>query len=528
MKAANPSIFRVHPQASINFDELVVDNFAGGGGASMGIELALGRPVDIAINHDIDAIRMHEVNHPHTKHYCESVWNIDPLKVTEGRPVGLAWFSPDCKHFSKARGGTPVSKKIRGLAWVALRWAATVRPRIIILENVEEFTTWGPVRADTDGNVYPCPKRKGQTFNAFKNALGRHGYTVEHRELRASEHATPTIRKRLFLIARCDGQPISWPEPTHGAGLLPQRTAAECIDWTLPCPSIFLSKEEGRDLGVKRPLADATMHRIAAGIMRFVVNNPDPFIVKVNHGYDYFRGQQVNEPLQTVTSKLGSGVVMPVLAPLITEHANASNQRNMPADAPLRTQCAEVKGGHFALVSTFLAKHYTGVVGVDVREPVPTVTTIDHSAVVSATLVGAGGPSYSGKPTPVDQPIGTIPTENHRSLVTAFLVKYYSEGGQWQGPADPMHTIPTKDRIGLVMVKGEPYQIVDIGMRMLTPRELFNAQGFPADYVIDHDGHGKAFTKTAQVARCGNSVCPPLAAALVRANMCQAAQKVAA
>lgn len=559
------SMFRGPAQGAINFDELVVDNFAGGGGASMGIELALGRPVDIAINHDIDAIRMHEVNHPHTKHYCESVWDIDPVKVTDGRPVGLAWFSPDCKHFSKARGGTPVSKKIRGLAWVALRWAATVRPRIIILENVEEFTTWGPVRADADGNVYPCPKRKGQTFNAFKNALQRHGYVVEHRELRASEHGTPTIRKRLFLIARCDGQPISWPEPTHGPGLLPYRTAAECIDWSLPCPSIFLSKEEGRAQSVRRPLADATMRRIAAGIMRFVVNNPAPFIVNTRNGERAGQSPRVrgaSEPFWTVTAQ-GSqhGVVMPVLAPFITEHAQAANQRNMPADSALRTQCAEVKGGHFALVSAFLAKHYTGVVGADVRDPVPTVTTIDHNALVSATLVGAGGPSYSGKPTPVDQPIGTIPTENHRAVVTshlvklrnnqfgqavtepiptltpgggrvgevrAFLVKYYSEGGQWQDLAEPMHTIPTKDRIGLVMVKGEPYQIVDIGMRMLTPRELFNAQGFPADYVIEHDGHGKAFTKTAQVARCGNSVCPPLAAALVRANMCQTMQQVAA
>lgn len=555
------SMFRGALQGSINFDELVVDNFAGGGGASMGIELAIGRPVDIAINHDIDAIRMHEVNHPHTKHYCESVWDIDPVKVTDGRPVGLAWFSPDCKHFSKARGGTPVSKKIRGLAWVALRWAATVRPRIIILENVEEFTTWGPVRADATGNVYPCPKRKGQTFNAFKNALQRHGYVVEHRELRASEYGTPTIRKRLFLIARCDGRPISWPEPTHGPGLLPYRTAAECIDWSLPCPSIFLTKEEGRELGVKRPLADATMRRIAAGIMRFVVNNPDPFIVNTRNGERAGQSPRVRSTWTVTAQGSQHGVVMPVLAPFITEHAQAANQRNMPADAPLRTQCAEVKGGHFALVSAFLAKHYTGVVGADVRDPVPTVTTIDHNALVTATLVGAGGPAYSGKPTPVDQPIGTIPTENHRAVVTshlvklrnnqfgqaatdpmptltaggghvgevrAFLVKYYSEGGQWQGLDEPMHTIPTKDRIGLVMVKGEPYQIVDIGMRMLTPRELFNAQGFPVDYVIDHDGQGKAFSKTAQVARCGNSVCPPLAAALVCANMRQTLQQVAA
>lgn len=491
------SMFRGAAQASINFGEIVVDNFAGGGGASTGIEIAIGRPVDIAINHDIDAIRMHEVNHPHTKHYCESVWDIDPLKVTDGRPVGLAWFSPDCKHFSKARGGTPVSKKIRGLAWIALRWAATVKPRIIMLENVEEFTTWGPVRADADGNVYPCPKRKGQTFRAFINALERQGYAVDYRELRASDYGTPTIRKRLFLIARRDGLPIVWPEATHGAGLLPQRTAAECIDWSLPCPSIFERS---------RPLAEATMRRIATGIMRFVVSNPDPFIVR------------------------------PGLSPFVTEHANATHQRNMPGNEPLRTICAQVKGGHFALVSAFLAKHYTGVVGVDLEQPMPTVTTVDHNALVAASLVhlghgeGADGTKrFSHGIRDIADPLNTVTASGATAgLVHAFLVKFYSQGGQWQSLKDPMHTIPTKDRIGLVMVKGQPYQIVDIGMRMLAPRELFNAQGFPRDYIIDHDGQGKAFTKSAQVARCGNSVCPPLAAALVRANMCQAAQQAAA
>lgn len=452
-QSQNNTLYRVHPQCGLNFDEITVDNFAGGGGASMGIELGLGRPVDIAINHDIDAIRMHEVNHPHTRHFCESVWDIDPVEVTQGRPVGLAWFSPDCKHFSKARGAVPVSKKIRGLAWIAVKWAAAVRPRVIMLENVEEFVTWGPVRVDDEGNCYPCPKRKGQTFQAFKNALARHGYQVEHREMRAHDYGAPTSRKRFFLIARCDGQPIVWPEPTHGPGRLPYRTAASIIDWSMPCPSIF---------DRKRPLADATMRRIAAGVMRYVVNAKDPFIVP-------------------------AGAI-----PFITEHANATHQRNMPGNEPLRTICAQVKGGHFALVSAFIAKHYTGVVGHDMREPLHTITSVDHHA-----------------------------------EVRAFLVKYY---GTDQDPqmSEPLHTITTKDRFGLVMVKGEPYQIVDIGMRMLSPRELFNAQGFPANYIIEHDGHGKAFTKTAQVARCGNSVCPPLSEALVRANMGQIAQKVAA
>lgn len=453
MKHKNHSLYRVHPQCGLNFDEITVDNFAGGGGASMGIELGLGRPVDIAINHDIDAIRMHEVNHPHTRHFCESVWDIDPVEVTQGRPVGLAWFSPDCKHFSKARGAVPVSKKIRGLAWIAVKWAAAVRPRVIMLENVEEFVTWGPVRVDDEGNCYPCPKRKGQTFQAFKNALARHGYQVEHREMRAHDYGAPTSRKRFFLIARCDGQPIVWPEPTHGPGRLPYRTAASIIDWSMPCPSIF---------DRKRPLADATMRRIAAGVMRYVVNAKDPFIAP-------------------------AGAI-----PFITEHANATHQRNMPGNEPLRTICAQVKGGHFALVSAFIAKHYTGVVGHDMREPLHTITSVDHHA-----------------------------------EVRAFLVKYY---GTDQDPqmSEPLHTITTKDRFGLVMVRGEPYRIVDIGMRMLSPRELFNAQGFPADYIIEHDGHGKAFTKTAQVARCGNSVCPPLSEALVRANMAQMAQQVAA
>ena len=516
--------FRGNSQATLNFDDLVVDNFAGGGGASTGIEAALGRPVDIAINHDHDAIRMHEVNHPHTMHLCESVWDVDPSKVTNGRPIGLAWFSPDCTHFSKARGGIPVKKEIRGLAWVALRWASIPnRPRVIILENVEEFTTWGPLVADANGDLYPCQKRKGWTFKSFVRALERQGYAVEYRELRACDYGAPTIRKRFFLVARCDGLPIVWPAPTHGPGLQPYRTAAECIDWSLPCPSIFLSKEEGKAQGVRRPLADATLRRIAAGVMRYVVNSADPFIVKVNHGYDYFRGQAVSEPLQTITSKHGYGVVVPTLAPFITEHANASNQRNMPADEPLRTICAEVKGGHFALVSAFLAKHYTGVVGSDMRYPIGTITAIDHHSLVTSHLVKLKGTCKDGRR--VDEPIHTIQAGGlHYGEVRAFLIKFYSEGGQWQSLTDPMHTIPTKDRLGLVVVRGELYQIVDIGMRMLTPGELFRAQGFPADYIYDRDIHGKTFTKTAQVARCGNSVPPQFAEALVRANLVQAAR----
>ncbi|WP_421213499.1 DNA cytosine methyltransferase [Aeromonas dhakensis] len=549
------------------FDEIVVDNFAGGGGASTGIEMALGRSPEIAINHDPDAISMHTVNHPTTEHYCESVWDIVPRDVVAGRPVGLVWLSPDCKHFSKAKGSTPVSKKIRGLAWVTLRWAATVRPRVIMLENVEEFQTWGPLLIDSDGNARPDPAKKGRTFNSFINALRRQGYKVEWRELRACDYGTPTIRKRLFLIARRDGAPIVWPKPTHGdpasakvkAGkLLPWPTAADVIDWSIPCPSIFERK---------RPLAENTLRRIAKGLERFVINAAEPFIVKCNHTstrtvYDCFRGQGINEPLQTVTATPGFAVVQPTLAPFITEFANASNQRNMPADEPLRTICAQVKGGHFALVApviarqlgnsvgqsvedplgtvmakadksqlvtAFLAKHYTGVVGAELTQPLPTVTTVDHSSLVTSHLVKLRGTCQHGQP--VTEPMPTVTAGGlHIGEVRAFLLKYYGTDSTIPC-SEPLHTVTTRDRFGLVTVRGEDYQIVDIGMRMLEPHELFAAQGFPDDYVIDHDATGKKFTKTAQVARCGNAVCPPLAAALVRANlpeMCAAAQVEAA
>ena len=399
--------------------DLIVDNFAGGGGASTGIELATGRSVDIAINHDPAAIAMHRANHPSSKHYCENVWDVDPVEACAGRPVGLAWFSPDCKHFSKAKGGKPVEKAIRGLAWVAIRWAKLVRPRVIILENVEEFTTWGPLLDNR-----PDPKRKGQTFRRFVHALKRYGYRVEWNELRACDYGAPTIRKRFFLIARCDGQPIMWPEATHGdpatifvaSGILqPWRTAAEIIDWTIPCPSIFTRK---------KPLCENTMRRIARGLKKFVLDNPHPYI------------------------------------------ADASNR--------------------YGLVTAFISKYFAGgyqSAGVEVTAPLPTVTAVDHNA-----------------------------------LVEAFLVKYYGQG-EGQSLREPLHTITVKDRFGLVAVGGEAYQIVDIGMRMLTPRELFRAQGFPEGYIIDRDADDRHYPKSAQVARCGNAVPPPFAEALVRANL---------
>lgn len=551
----------ITPQLQLDIHhELIIDNFAGGGGASTGIELALGRNVDIAINHDAKAIAMHTANHPQTKHFCESVWDIDPREVTQGRPVGLVWLSPDCKHFSKAKGGKPVEKKIRGLAWIALRWAATVKPRVIMLENVEEFVTWGPL--DSEGK--PCKKNKGREFNAFLNALKRQGYEVEYTELRACDYGAPTIRKRLFLIARCDGQPIVWPEITHAEPnshlvkskqLKPWRTAAECIDWSIPCPSIFTRR---------KPLADATQRRVAKGIMKYVVNASKPFIVTMAHGEGEGKTKrwgagirEIDIPLPTITASGGYGVVMP----FISEHANASNQRNMPIDEPLRTQCAQVKGGHFsvvapvittyygekskdevrgisldqplhtqttenrhALVSAFLAKNYTGAIGSDLNEPIGTVTSIDHHSLVASNIVKMRGDNI-GQAT--DEPLHTISAGGtHHAEVRAFLIKYY---GTDQDPQleEPLHTITTKDRFGLVTVKGQLYQIQDIGLRMLWPVELFKAQGFPQNYIFDRglvtDANGNSswirLTKTEQVRMVGNSVCPPVAAALVRANL---------
>ena len=396
--------------------ELIVDNFAGGGGASTGIELATGRSVDIAINHDPAAIAMHRANHPSSKHYCENVWDVDPVEACAGRPVGLAWFSPDCKHFSKAKGGKPVEKAIRGLAWVAIRWAKLVRPRVIILENVEEFTTWGPLIGNR-----PDPTRKGQTFRRFVHALKRYGYCVEWNELRACDYGAPTIRKRFFLIARCDGLPIVWPEPTHGdpstlfvaSGILhPWRTAAEIIDWTIPCPSIY---------DRKKPLCKNTMRRIARGLRKFVLEHPQPYIVD--------------------------------------DH-----------------------------IAPFLIQYHTEQSGKEVRGQA------------------------------LDKPLMTADSSNRYGLVTALLIKYYGQG-EGQSLREPLHTITTKDRFGLVIVRGEPYQIIDIGLRMLTPRELFRAQGFPEGYIIDRDADGKHYPKSAQVARCGNAVPPPFAEALVRANL---------
>lgn len=488
--------------------ELVVDLFAGGGGASTGIELALGRHVDIAVNHDPQAVSLHQANHPQTKHFVSDVFEVDPLAVTDGRPVGLLWASPDCKHFSKAKGGKPVSKRVRGLAWVVVKWAKLCRPRIICLENVEEFQTWGPLAADGR----PCPERKGKTFARWKGQLQALGYTVEHRELRACDYGAPTIRKRLFLVARCDGQPIVWPEPTHaakpakGSGLQPWRTAADCIDWTLPCPSIFERE---------RPLADATLRRIAHGVMRYVVNSGKPFIARIGQtGHsDGGKVRPIDAPLSTVTTKAEHLLVSPTLVQTGYGERAGQAPRVPGLDKPLGTVVAGA--AKHALVATFLAKHYTGVVGTDLRQPIGTVTTQDHHSLVASSLVKLRGTSNSAS---TAQPLHTVSAQGqHHAEVRAFLTAYY--GSDQDTPLDePMHTVTTKPRFGLVMVEGQPYEIADIGMRMLQPRELYTAQGFPASYVIDRGHDGRVLPKDAQVRMCGNSVCPPLAKALVAAN----------
>lgn len=504
--------------------ELVVDLFAGGGGASTGIEQAIGRHVDIAINHAADAVALHQANHPQTLHFVSDVFEVDPLVVADGRPVGLLWASPDCKHFSKAKGGKPVSKNIRSLAWVVVKWAKLVRPRVICLENVEEFQTWGPLTKDGR----PCPLRKGRTFASWKAALEGLGYRVEHRELRACDYGAPTIRKRLFLVARCDGMPIVWPAQTHaekpakGSGLKPWRTAAECIDWSLPCPSIFERA---------RPLADATLRRIAHGVMRYVVNAADPYVVRIGHtGHgDSGKVRSVREPVSTITTKAEHLLCSPTLAKLRGTSNSADVQR------PLATVSAQ--GTHHALVTAFLAKHYTGVVGSQLQAPIGTVTSVDHHSLVAPLLVDSahsdvspsGVKRWSHGNREITKPSQTVVASGgNAALVSAFLTAYY--GSDQDTPLDdPLHTVTTKPRFGLVTVAGQQYEIADIGMRMLQPRELYRAQGFPDTYIIDRGADGRSLPKDAQVRMCGNSVCPPLARALVEANYSERfAQKEAA
>jgi DNA (cytosine-5)-methyltransferase 1 len=523
---------------------LIIDNFAGGGGASTGIERALGRPVDYAINHNATALATHKANHPNTHHLCEDVFHISPRKLCAGRHVDLAWFSPDCKHFSKAKGGKPCDKKVRGLAWVAVRWAKEARPDIIVLENVEEFVTWGPLLPDGR----PNPKKRGLTFKRFVGNLRGLGYHVEWRELVAADYGAPTTRKRFFLIARCDGRPIVWPEPTHAAPghtddlfnpRLPWRTAAECIDWSIPCPSIFLSKEEGRKLGVNRPLVPATMKRIAQGIKKYVIDCADPFIVGY-HACESFRGQGVDEPLGTQTTENRFGLVVPYVAGI--DNQSAGPGQVWPSDKPLTTVVTENR--HALVLPHLVTCNHTSQShrGQSAEEPLRTITAArDAHGVVAAHVSKFHG---KGIGQGADKPASTIMgTHNHHSIATAFLSKFYGTNvgsdlrlpcptvtstgqhlahveafllkyygtGCGQVVSDPLAAVTTRDRFGLVTIHGEDYQIVDIGLRMFQPRELFLAQGFPPDYKL-------IGTKTSQVQLCGNSVSPPVAEAIIRAN----------
>lgn len=514
--------------------ELVVDNFAGGGGASTGIELATGISVDIAINHDPEAIRMHKANHPGTKHYCESVWDVDPVKVCGGHPVALAWFSPDCKHFSKAKGGKPKNKNIRGLAWVALRWAGKVRPRVIMLENVEEFKTWGPLNR----SHRPIKAKQGVTFRKFVSQLEALGYYVEFRELVAADYGAPTMRKRFFLVARCDGKPIVWPEPTHApadsdavkAGILkPYVGAYTQLDFSLPCPSIFDTTEKIKEkYGIRavRPLAPKTMERIARGLKKFVIDNAEPFIVQINHsgagivepymvqigqtGFTADRSKDVREPLTTIVSKNEHCLVKVKIASFNGE------VRGQKLDEPIRT----VDGSNrYGLVTSFLHKYYDGGytgAGSSLENPLPTVVAWNHNSVCAVNLIQLNN-HCDGRD--VTDPLPTITAgDGHFGEVCAFLIKYYGQG-TGQDIKEPLDTVTARDRFGLVTIAGVDYQIVDIGLRMLEPKELYGCQGFPSDYIIDHDYTGKKYPRSEQVKRCGNAVCPPIPAALVSENL---------
>lgn len=617
------------------WEEKIVDSFAGGGGASTGIELATGRVVDIAINHDPAAILMHKTNHPHTRHFQASVWDVDPVEVCAGSPVGLLWASPDCKHFSKAKGGKPVEKKIRGLAWIVLRWAGKVRPRVIILENVEEFQTWGPVRKGR-----PVKKLAGTTFHKWLDQLTALGYAVEWRELVAADYGAPTTRKRFFLIARCDGRPIRWPEPTHApadspevrAGLKkPWRSAAEIIDWTLPCPSIFDTKEQVMEkygLKAQRPLRPNTMRRVARGVDKFVIKSADPFIIPMGYGEapgQLPRVHGINEPVPTAVGKCKHGIVNPLLAPL-TMHNN-ENAAGTAVTSPVSTITATGAGGHqmlitpaltaigqtgggdrtrsvedpthtqvskaeecvicpsmiqyhteqtervrgqavdgpimtidaanrYGLTAAMLTKYYSGetqgqavqdplhtittkdregvtvaslskfyggVVGADVSEPVPTITAVDHNALQTAHMVKMKGTNLGG---PVTEPVQTITAGGgHHGVIITRIAK--AEPGADLQNWPKIRALLNEycdyhladDEVILFYIAGAWYFMADIGLRMLIPRELYRANGFPDDYIIERDYMGNEYKKGDQVARCGNAVPPPFATALVRANL---------
>lgn len=607
-------------------DEIVVDFFCGGGGAGTGLEMGLGRPVTVAKNHSPAAISMHTANHPAARHFTTDVFEGDPDDECQGRAVGWFHMSPDCTHHSQAAGGQPRKREIRNLSWIGLKWAGKKKPRVISLENVKQILQWGPLIAKRDkatGRVMkldgtvaavgervpvqqqflvPDPKRRGITWRRFVHLLEGMGYQVEWRIIKACDFGAPTSRERLFMIARCDGQPIVWPEPTHAKnpikGQQKWRTTADCIDWSVPSKSIF---------GRKKALADATLRRVAKGMKKFVLDNPQPFIVPIAN-WPGELAQSADEPLRTVTSWPRGGSFAMASATLVqTGYGERQGQqpRVSGLDQPLGTVVA---GGvkHALSSAVILPATHQGADRVnDPGEPMPTVTAANRGELMMASpvMIGAGGPVYAGKPAPADQPMGTLMTHNHRALVTAFieqanggfnttpakgadeplttvtntgsqqrlvtaslatlrrncvgraidepvptmtagaehhalveyklspeheegalrvaafLISYY--GTENISAADaPAPTVTTKDRLGLVtvFVKGTPYVIVDICLRMLQPHELYRAQGFPASYIIDKGADGKPFTKTEQVHMCGNSVSPPPMAALARAN----------
>ena len=507
--------------------ELIVDNFAGGGGASTGIELATGYSVDIAINHDPEAIKMHKTNHPNTKHYCENVRAVDQAKACTGHTVALAWFSQDCKDLRKEKGGKQKDNNIRGLAWVACRWAGLVRPRVIMLENVEEFKTWGPLGR----RHHPIKAKQGKTFEKFVQQLTDLGYEVEFRELVAADYGAPTMRKRFFMIARCDGKPIVWPEPTHApadseavkAGLLkPYVGAYTQLDFSLPCPSIFDSSEEIKEkYGIRavRPLAPKTMERIARGLKKFVLDNPEPFIVPI--GYGERKGQaprvhDIEKPLPTIVGSGKHYLCEPKLAPYLS--VNRENHFGSDMREPVHTITANNQ--HMLMTPTLIQYHSETaqgeVRGQTIEDPIMTVDGSNRYGLVTSFL----SKFYkSGIGQDEREPLHTITTSaGHFGEVRAFLIKYYGQG-TGQDIKEPLDTVTARDRFGLVTIEGVDYQIVDIGLRMLEPRELYGCQGFPDDYIIDHDYTGKTYPRSEQVRRCGNAVCPPIPAALVRANL---------
>lgn len=549
------------------FDEIIVDNFAGGGGASTGIELASGRPVAIAINHDPDAILQHKTNHPYTVHIQASVWDVDPEEVTQGRPVGLAWFSPDCKHFSKAKGSALVDRNIRGLAWIVLRWAGTVRPRVIILENVEEFQTWGPVRRGR-----PVKAKAGQTFRQWKCQLEALGYRVEHREIVAADLGAPTTRKRFVLVARCDGRPIVWPERTHAprdseevksGNCLPWKSAAEIIDWSIPGYSIFESKQQIREkygVNAVRPLADNTLRRVIRGVDKFAIKSGNPFVVPIGYGErkgQAPRVQDINEPIGTVVARDKFSVCQGVVAPFAVEcnHGGDGHVRNV--HEPANTVTGKYTGGICeSVMIPYTFSNTGGSVGGDGGDPVHTIRTAGGQILSAANLIQYHTEqSEKVRGQSMSDSIMTVDSSNRYGLTCASLVEYYGNGnpldvsentitaqgleyadcravlakvepgrdlGHWPQIRQLLnkycgYTL-NEDEVLLLVIRGIAYYIHDITLRMLTPRELYNAMGFPADYIIDRDYMGNAYGKTKQVARCGNAVCPPLAEAMVRAN----------